>query len=190
MTDLPEVSIIVPLFNEQDNVAELANGLTQAMGDAGVSYEVIFIDDGSTDRTYELLAEAAAVDPRVMVVSLSRNFGHQAALSAALDYVSGDVVIAMDGDLQDPPELLSDMRATMAEQGADVVYAVYEVVVVVFVVHAVGPFVDQKTPVVLVEPVVLVMEGPCVVSTIQRPKKLRLAVRSSREKSGRINRVI
>ena len=98
MSDHPRVSLAIPLYNEQSVIPEL---LTVTLGvlDSvpGGPHELVLVDDGSTDRTYELLAEAVAVDPRVMVVSLSRNFGHQAALSAALDYVSGDVVIAMDG---------------------------------------------------------------------------------------------
>jgi polyisoprenyl-phosphate glycosyltransferase len=83
---------------------------------------LVFVDDGSSDRTFDILAEAAATDPRIVVISLSRNFGHQSALCAALDHVTGDLVIVMDGDLQDPPEaiprLLEEQR-----KGFDVVYA-------------------------------------------------------------------
>jgi dolichol-phosphate mannosyltransferase len=88
----------------------------------GGPHEIVFVDDGSRDRTLEMLHAAARSDPRLVVVALSRNFGHQAALSAALDYVSGDVVVAMDGDLQDRPETIPALLAKHRE-GFDVVYA-------------------------------------------------------------------
>jgi len=103
VTDLPEVSIIVPLFNEQDNVAELANGLTQAMGDAGVSYEVIFIDDGSTDRTVDELQEAQKRCSGTRIIQFRRNFGQTAAMAAGFDHARGNVIVPMDGDLQNDP---------------------------------------------------------------------------------------
>lgn len=103
MTDLPEVSIIVPLFNEQDNVAELADGLTQAMGDAGVSYEVIFIDDGSTDRTVDELQEAQKRRSGTRIIQFRRNFGQTAAMAAGFDHARGNVIVPMDGDLQNDP---------------------------------------------------------------------------------------
>jgi dolichol-phosphate mannosyltransferase len=88
----------------------------------GGPHEVVLVDDGSYDRTLSLLEEGAAIDSRLVIVSLSRNFGHQAALSAALDYVSGDVTVLMDGDLQDPPELIPHFLE-LYMQGNDVVYA-------------------------------------------------------------------
>ncbi|TMG81362.1 MAG: glycosyltransferase family 2 protein, partial [Betaproteobacteria bacterium] len=90
----------------------------------GGAHEIVLVNDGSTDRTLELL-EAATDDDRVVVVSLSRNFGHQAALSAALDHVSGDVAVLMDGDLQDAPEAIPTFVQRYRE-GYDVVYAVRE----------------------------------------------------------------
>jgi glycosyltransferase involved in cell wall biosynthesis len=91
-------------------------------GIAGGPHEIVLVDDGSTDRTLEILDAAAKVDPRLVVVALSRNFGHQIALSAALDFVTGDVVVAMDGDLQDRPEAIPTLLAKYHE-GFDVVYA-------------------------------------------------------------------
>jgi polyisoprenyl-phosphate glycosyltransferase len=85
-------------------------------------HEIVLVDDGSTDRTLEILAEAAEHDPRIFVVALSRNFGHQAALSAALDYATGDAVVVIDGDLQDPPEIIPDLLDKFYA-GYDVVYA-------------------------------------------------------------------
>src|SRR5208282_4344133 len=85
-------------------------------------HEIIFIDDGSHDGTRRLLTEAATADPRVKVLGFSRNFGHQAAITAGLDFASGDAVVVMDADLQDPPELLPEMVA-LFEQGFDVVSA-------------------------------------------------------------------
>jgi len=88
----------------------------------GGAHELVFVDDGSTDRTFELLREAAGEDARVIGISLSRNFGHQAAISAALDHVSGDAVVIMDGDLQDIPEVIPQFVEKFRE-GFDVVYA-------------------------------------------------------------------
>jgi dolichol-phosphate mannosyltransferase len=88
----------------------------------GGPHEIVLVDDGSRDRTLEMLHTAARSDPRLLIVALSRNFGHQAALSAALDFVSGDVVVAMDGDLQDRPEAIPALLAKHRE-GFDVVYA-------------------------------------------------------------------
>ena len=85
-------------------------------------HEIVFADDGSTDSTMSLLEEAAQKDPRIVVVSLSRNYGHQSAISAALDYTTGDATIVMDGDLQDVPEVIPEFVKRFAE-GYDVVYA-------------------------------------------------------------------
>src|SRR6187551_2497297 len=101
----PRVSVAIAVHNEQAVFPELVRRLTAVL-DAlpGGPHEMVFVDDGSTDQTLEVLRAAAAKDERIVGVSLSRNFGHQAALSAALDNVSGDVVVVMDGDLQDRPE--------------------------------------------------------------------------------------
>ena len=94
-------------LQREKGVPELVRRLRAVLdGLPGGPHEMVFVDDGSTDRTFELLDEAAAGDPRIVVVSLSRNFGHQTAISAALDHATGDVVVVMDGDLQDPPEAI------------------------------------------------------------------------------------
>ena len=99
------LSVAIPLHNEGQVLPELLDRL-RAVLDAlpGGRHEMIFVDDGSRDSTFDLLQAAAVADSRIVVVSLSRNFGHQAALTAALDQVSGDAVVVMDGDLQDAPE--------------------------------------------------------------------------------------
>ena len=103
----PRVSVAVPLFNEERCLPELLQRVRAVLDTTpGGPHELVFVNDGSTDRTNELLEAAAAQDPRIVVVSLSRNFGHQAALSAALDHVTGDLAVIMDGDLQDPPEMI------------------------------------------------------------------------------------
>jgi dolichol-phosphate mannosyltransferase len=115
------LSIAAPMHDEEDIVAQFHARVVAAAGD--VPFELVIVDDGSRDGTPRLLAELAARDERVKVVTLSRNFGHQAALTAALEHSSGDVVVMLDGDLQDPPEVIPEMLDRWRE-GADVVYAV------------------------------------------------------------------
>jgi glycosyltransferase involved in cell wall biosynthesis len=119
----PSISVVVPLHNEQMVLPELLRRVAATL-DAmpGESHEMVFVDDGSSDDTLLILEEAAKLDARISVVALSRNFGHQAALSAALDHVSGDVAVILDGDLQDPPESIPALVAKFQE-GYDVVYA-------------------------------------------------------------------
>jgi polyisoprenyl-phosphate glycosyltransferase len=117
------LSVAIPLHNEEAGIPELLRRLGAVLDSIpGGPHEIVFVDDGSRDRTLELLHAAAVKDPRLVVVALSRNFGHQPALTAALDYVSGDVVVAMDGDLQDRPEAIPALLAKHRE-GFDVVYA-------------------------------------------------------------------
>jgi len=100
-----KVSLAIPVYNEEAVVPELVRRTTAVLdGVPGGPHEIVLVDDGSSDRTFELLQQAAEKDARIVVVSLSRNFGHQTALAAALDQVSGDVAVLLDGDLQDPPE--------------------------------------------------------------------------------------
>lgn len=123
LTTPPRLSVVVPLYNEAPGVPELLKRLGAVLTALpGGPHEIVIVDDGSTDDTFRLLTEAAQRDPRVVAISLSRNFGHQAALSAALDHASGDLVAVMDGDLQDPPEALPLLIAEQAK-GFDVVYA-------------------------------------------------------------------
>ena len=117
------VSVAIALHNEEEVFPELFRRLVAVLDRMpGGPHEMVFVDDGSTDRSFDLILEAAATDNRVVGVRLSRNFGHQAALTAALETVTGDVVIAMDGDLQDRPEEIPRFVAEY-EKGFDVVYA-------------------------------------------------------------------
>lgn len=118
------ISVVVPLYNEEGNVAELLRRISAIMrrvcGED--TYEIVAVNDGSRDRTLDALREARTLEPRLVVVDLSRNFGHQIAATAGLDTANGDAVILMDGDLQDPPELIEAFLARWRE-GYDVVYA-------------------------------------------------------------------
>ena len=113
------VSVVVPVCNEQANLPELRTRLTAALGDH--EFECIVVDDGSTDATAAMVRDFAREDPRFKLVSLSRNFGHQAAIVAGLTFARGACVAVMDGDLQDPPELIPDM-VRVWRKGAEVVY--------------------------------------------------------------------
>lgn len=119
----PELSVVVPVYNEQENVGELHRRLTETLRSLGVPYEVIFVNDGSRDETPRLIRDLQDADPRLVAVHLSRNFGHQAAVTAGLDHARGRGVMVMDGDLQDPPEVIPRFVARWRE-GCDVVYAV------------------------------------------------------------------
>jgi glycosyltransferase involved in cell wall biosynthesis len=117
------VSVVAPMHDEVETVAAFHERVVRALGDA--EWELVLVDDGSRDGTGEALARLAAGDERVRVISLSRNFGHQAALTAGLEHARGDAVVMLDGDLQDPPEVIPAMIARWRE-GAEVVYAVRE----------------------------------------------------------------
>lgn len=119
----PRVSVAIALHNEEGVFPELIRRVATVLDAVpGGPHEIVLVDDGSEDRTFELVRDAAEHDRRVVGVRLSRNFGHQAALSAALELVSGDVVVVMDGDLQDPPEEIPRFLAEH-ERGYEVVYA-------------------------------------------------------------------
>jgi polyisoprenyl-phosphate glycosyltransferase len=115
------LSVVAPMYEEQDTVGPFTERVAAALGD--VAYELILVDDGSKDATAAAMAAVAAADPRVKVVSLSRNFGHQPALTAGLEHARGDVIVMIDGDLQDPPEVIPEMIERWRD-GIDVVYAV------------------------------------------------------------------
>jgi glycosyltransferase involved in cell wall biosynthesis len=121
----PLLSVVIPIYNEQATLSELYQRLTHVLSEnpAELAYEIVFVNDGSTDGSVQILRELHADDRAVKVVNLSRNFGHQAALTAGLDYAKGDAVICMDGDVQDPPEIIPTLVARWRD-GNDVVYAV------------------------------------------------------------------
>jgi glycosyltransferase involved in cell wall biosynthesis len=118
--NMAKYSIVVPFHNEEENVTALYARLKQVMEQVGDSFELVLVDDGSNDRTYKLLEEIAAVDSRVLVVKLRRNFGQTSALAAGFDHASGEFILAMDGDLQHDP---NDIPAFLEklEEGYDVV---------------------------------------------------------------------
>jgi dolichol-phosphate mannosyltransferase len=119
------LSIVVPCFNEEACLTMLHERLTAtARGAAGADYELVLINDGSRDRSWEIMRRLAATDPHLVAVNLSRNHGHQLALTAGLDLCQGDRILIIDADLQDPPELLPAMLKIMRESEADVVYGV------------------------------------------------------------------
>ncbi len=120
-----ELSVVIPAYNEEENLPALYQRLTATLDALNLDYEIIFVNDGSQDRTLALLRNLAASDPRVVAVDLARNFGHQVAISAGLDHSRGAAVIIMDADLQDPPEVLPQFIARWRE-GYDVVYAIRE----------------------------------------------------------------
>ena len=120
---MPTYSIVVPAYNEEAVVPELARRLAELLDALDADGEAILVDDGSRDGTYERMVEATAADPRFRLVRLSRNFGHQIALTAGVDLAAGDAVIVMDADLQDPPEVVLEL-AKQWREGYDVVYAV------------------------------------------------------------------
>lgn len=115
-------SILLPVFNEESNVKHLYDRLTKVMGSLTHEYEIIFVDDNSKDRSLAILEYLNRMDPRVKIIKLSRNFGHQMAITAGLDYAQGDAVIMMDADLQDPPEIIPQLIEKHKE-GYEVVYA-------------------------------------------------------------------
>lgn len=121
----PALSIVVPCYNEAACLdilhARVSGAARAAVGD---DYEIVLVNDGSKDQSWQVMQQLAASDPRLVAINLSRNHGHQLALTAGLDLCCGKQILIIDADLQDPPELLADMRATMTAEAADVVYAV------------------------------------------------------------------
>src|SRR3954447_9895124 len=122
--DTALVSVVAPVYNEIETLPEFHRRVSEAL--AGRTYELVLVDDGSTDGTGLLLQQLAARDPAVRPIHLSRNFGHQAAITAGLEAARGDATVTIDADLQDPPEFIPRLLATWRE-GADVVHAVRHV---------------------------------------------------------------
>ncbi len=123
MKPRPELSVVSPCFNEVECVRLFYDSLRQVLERVGCPAEIVFVDDGSTDDTLEVLNQIADDDASVVVLSLTRNFGHQAALTAGLDHARGKMILVMDSDLQHPPELIPEMLRAL-QTGVDVVYAV------------------------------------------------------------------
>ena len=121
--DALKYSIVVPVYNEEESVPELVGQLSEVMDKLDGPAEAVLVDDGSKDSSYQLMLDAHDVDPRFKVIQLSRNFGHQLAITAGMDHASGQAVVVMDADLQDPPHVILEMAAKWQE-GYEVVYAV------------------------------------------------------------------
>ncbi|MCB9158431.1 MAG: glycosyltransferase family 2 protein [Caldilineaceae bacterium] len=119
----PTLSLVIPIWNEEGVIPELYRRVCNVMDQTGAPWELITVNDGSTDRSLAMLLELQERDARVKVLDFSRNFGHQIAITAGLDFADGDAVIVMDADLQDPPEVILEMVAHWRE-GYEVVYAV------------------------------------------------------------------
>jgi dolichol-phosphate mannosyltransferase len=121
----PALSVVIPCYNEESCLKELHRRVSSAAREAvGDSHEIVLINDGSRDSSWQVMQELSALDSRVVAVNLSRNHGHQLALTAGLDLCCGDRILIIDADLQDPPELMAAMMAEMDRSRADVVYAV------------------------------------------------------------------
>lgn len=117
-----EISVVVPLYNEEKGLPELYKRLTDSLRQVTGNYELIFVNDGSKDNTLALLVDFSNTDKNVKYISFSRNFGHQVAICSGLDFAKGDAVVIIDGDLQDPPELIPELYKKYKE-GYKVVYA-------------------------------------------------------------------
>jgi dolichol-phosphate mannosyltransferase len=121
----PTLSVVIPVFNEEETIPELNRRLRAFLDELGVTWEVVFVNDGSRDSSGAMLRALAETEPRFKVLSFSRNFGHQIAITAGMDRAEGEAVVVMDADLQDPPEVVRAMLEKW-RQGYDVVYAVRE----------------------------------------------------------------
>ncbi|NMA67731.1 MAG: glycosyltransferase family 2 protein, partial [Clostridiaceae bacterium] len=115
------LSVIVPMYNEEDVIPETYKRLKTVLDNLNEPYEIIFINDGSRDRTREMLTEICEKDQAVKLIDFARNFGHQIAITAGMDYADGQCMVIIDGDLQDPPELIPEM-IKIWRSGYDVVY--------------------------------------------------------------------
>jgi dolichol-phosphate mannosyltransferase len=117
-----EFSVIIPIYNEELNIPNLLTRLRPVVEKTGMSYELLFVNDGSRDKSLQLIKALALADPHVRYIDFSRNFGHQVAVSAGIDHCKGNIIAIIDADLQDPPELMEEM-ITLIKQGYENVYA-------------------------------------------------------------------
>ncbi|MEW4264882.1 glycosyltransferase family 2 protein [Priestia megaterium] len=122
MSSIVKYSIVVPVYNEEEVIHETYRRLTEVMRSTKEAYELLFVNDGSRDRTAEIIKDYSEQDSAVVLLDFARNFGHQIAITAGMDYARGEAVVVIDADLQDPPELILEMIEKW-KQGFDVVYA-------------------------------------------------------------------
>ncbi len=125
MNSTPRYSIVVPIYNEEGNIALLYERITKVMDSTGETWELVLVNDGSRDRSPDMMDDLSKRDPRVKTLHFARNFGHQTAVTAGMDHASGAAVVLIDADLQDPPELILEMIERW-KAGYQVVYAVRE----------------------------------------------------------------
>src|SRR5690348_3764717 len=118
------VSVIIPCFNEEKVLQETYSRISSVLRHEAIEHELIFIDDGSTDRTQAILRQLSQEDSQVNLIKFSRNFGHQAAVSAGIRYCHGDLAVIIDADLQDPPEVIPGMIKQLINTASNVVYGV------------------------------------------------------------------
>ena len=119
---MKRITLVIPVFNEEEVVFECYNRIAKVCTSIeNYEYEIIFVNDGSKDKTMEILEKIAQNDKNVKIISFSRNFGHQCAVTAGLKYITGDAIVIIDADLQDPPELIPEMLE-LWEQGNEVIY--------------------------------------------------------------------
>ena len=116
------LSVVVPVFNEEEVITKTNKRLNAALSTIDMDYEIIYVNDGSRDKTALIVSELCSKDTRLKFLNFSRNFGHQIAITAGMDYAKGDAIVVIDADLQDPPELIVDMVKEWRD-GYDVVYA-------------------------------------------------------------------
>ena len=117
-----ECSVVVPMYNEQEVIKETCKRLKETMDSSGFSYEIILVDDGSKDKTLPIAINMCKENSEFKLISFSRNFGHQIAITAGMDYAKGDAIVVIDADLQDPPSVIPEMLKKWSEEGYDVVY--------------------------------------------------------------------
>ena len=117
-----DLSVVIPLYNEENNVEKLHERIRESLQELQINYEVIFVNDGSKDKTMPLVLKLAQSDPQLRFIDLSRNFGHQLAITAGIEHTKGEYIVVMDGDGQDPPEFIRDLYEK-AKSGFEVVYA-------------------------------------------------------------------
>lgn len=123
MSDQPLVSVVIPVYNEEENLPELLSRLKASMDSLGRSYEILFVNDGSRDRSLEILRQASAGEPHITVIDFNRNYGQHAAVFAGFEHARGEIIVTLDADLQNPPEEIQKLVLKM-EEGYDVVGSV------------------------------------------------------------------